>query len=268
MSAQYNLAFYKQVSIIALSPCGIISVFQKFDSPFNIVLVQNCGGSPNGLSPIQSANELENSSSPKWLQPSLQQVKKHGAIFCDCCLLNYMFSLCLQFFCSCFEIDRGISFQVTAREQGQYVAPDQQIRMTSATMLRNFRDRISASASVVAAAAVSGAANSMQQLQVSSAARATITAASAAQARQERILKLREQRQGQGSQAAAEAAQSTLQMSKATQRGGLGTQKTCRACKLHKTSATGHTSNSCPTHCLKCRQPWQTAEKSCNCQQN
>ena len=69
-------------------------------------------------------------------------------------------------------------------------------------MLKNFRDKISASASVVAAAAVTGAANSMQQLSFE--ARSTITAAAAAQARQQRIMKLAEQRQmSRGSQAVA-----------------------------------------------------------------
>jgi hypothetical protein len=63
-------------------------------------------------------------------------------------------------------------------------------------MLKNFRDMVSASASVVAAAAVSGAANSMQQL--SSEAKAAITAAAAAQARQHRLMKMTEQRQMSG----------------------------------------------------------------------
>ncbi len=134
-------------------------------------------------------------------------------------------------------------------------------------MLKNFRDKISASASVVAAAAVTGAANSMQQFE----ARSTITAAAAAQARQQRIMKLAEQRQmSRGSQVVA--AQDVVQVAKATKRGGKNIQKKCSACGQHKTKETGHTITTCPTHCLKCRQPWLTitvtvtAAKPCSCQ--
>ena len=154
-------------------------------------------------------------------------------------------------------------FQVVARQQGQNVAPNQQIRMSSPTHLKNFRDRLSATASFVAATAVTGAVNSMQQ--PSSKRTAAQIAASASQARQQRIERLREQRQlSQGSQAVA--AEPVVQLAKATNRGGAGTQKKCSACGMHKSKTTGHTHSSCPTHCLKCKQPWQTADKSCSCQ--
>lgn len=147
------------------------------------------------------------------------------------------------------------------RQQGQYVAPNQQIRLTNPQKLMEFRDSVSARARHVAATAVSAATNSMQQLGSSA------VAAGAAEARLQRMLKLREQKmKQQGSQAEAVAAGVTAEMAKPTQRGGKGTVKKCSACRLHKTRETGHTGTTCPTHCLKCKQPWQTADKSCSCQ--
>ena len=102
--------------------------------------------------------------------------------------------------------------------------------MTSPLHLKNFRDEVSSNASVVAAAALTGAANSMQQL--STVSNVAITAA----ARQHRKLKLAEQRQmSQGSLAVQ------VQVPATNRRGGKNTKKHCCACKLHKSLQTGHT---------------------------
>ncbi len=128
-----------------------------------IVLFQVYGGSPKGLSPIQSATELDNSSSPKSLHSSSQQVKNCILLFNDGSLLEYTAGLGACRFRS-LVVTKGFSPQLAAREEGHLIAPDQQIRLTSPTMLKNFRDKVSASAGVVAAAAARGAADSMQKL--------------------------------------------------------------------------------------------------------
>jgi hypothetical protein len=117
------------------------------------------------------------------------------------------------------------------KKQGHYVAPDQQIKLTSPTLLKKFWDMVSAPSSVVAAAAVTGSANGVQQL--SSKAKAAITAAMAAHARHQKIMKMTKQRQmSRGSQAVA--AQHVLQVAKATKRGGKNLK--CSACGQHKTN--------------------------------
>ena len=154
----------------------------KHGSPFENCLVPGLWRQ----SQRAESNSVCNWAEHQQLHTSSQQVKNCILLFNACGLLNTLLVLCLQI--SLLELTKGFSPQVAAREQGQYIAPDQQIRLTSPTMLKNFRDKISATASVVAAAAVTGAANSMQQLSFE--ARWTITAAAAAQARQFSITKV------------------------------------------------------------------------------
>ena len=209
MSSQYNLAFYKQVSIYA--NCTIKCNMRKackHGSPSVNCLVPGLW-SPKGFSPIQSATELDNSSSPKWLHSYPSRSKLHTALQWLWSALNALLVLCQRFFFA--ESDKGVFFLLECfsspgccREhlKGQYIAPDKQIRLTS------------------------------------------LTAAAAAQARQQRIVKLAEQRQSQGSQA-VKAAQDVLQTAKATKRGGRNIQKKCSACEQHKTEETGHTITTC-----------------------
>ena len=118
-------------------------------SPPEFHLVQLDGDSPKGLSPI---HQLDNSRSPKRLDKSFQQ----GWI---CTLQTYHCFLLKIFVCksvhaffpvSMYNLQRMCS-QVAARQQGQYVAPNQQLRMSSPTHLKSFRDHLSATASAVAA---------------------------------------------------------------------------------------------------------------------